>query len=84
MPSTISPATPVSCSHCLRPYFYLLLFIAALLSFSFMIYDRAALPLLPLTPNQMPWLDQLLCPRTGEDYLQYGVTHQCLLSAHNK
>ncbi len=55
MPSTIPPAIAISCSHCMCPYFYLSLFIAALLSFSDVMYGGATHPLLPPHPlNQMP------------------------------
>lgn len=56
-------------------------------SCSFFLYDvwqRGVSPSFHSPLNQMPWLDQLLVPRTGEDYFQNGVTHQCLLSLHDK
>lgn len=56
----------LSCSHCLCPYFYLLLFYCCLALFFFMIYGRTPLPLLLLTPESNA-MDVTSCSSQGLD-----------------
>lgn len=84
MPPSISPAIPISCSHRLCLYFYLLPVIAVLLSFLSVIYGEATHPLLPLAPDSNATARPAALPNPGVNYFQYGATHQCLLSVYNK